>query len=165
MNTKYISTFVLCITLCISSCSGFLDQDPDKILTENQVFGDEVLIKSVLANYYGRINWGQVTTDSYSFTLLDEAAKCDGGPDLTQSFNDDQWRVYDYTLLRNINQFLEGIRASTILSEATRKSYEGEARFIRAWPYFNTCKGMGGMPVVGDIVFEYTPCIDITTLQ
>ena len=34
---------------------------------------------------------------------------------------------------------------------------EGEARFIRAWLYFNMARGMGGMPIIGDEVFEYSP--------
>jgi hypothetical protein len=42
---------------------------------------------------------------------------------------------------------------------------EGEARFIRAWLYFNMARGMGGMPIIGDEVFEYSPGMDITTLQ
>jgi hypothetical protein len=39
------------------------------------VFGDEVMIKSVLANLYGRVNYGINLNDSYSFTYIDEAAK------------------------------------------------------------------------------------------
>ncbi|KAA6309776.1 RagB/SusD family nutrient uptake outer membrane protein, partial [termite gut metagenome] len=42
---------------------------------------------------------------------------------------------------------------------------EGEARFLRAWTYFSMCRGLGGMPIVGDEVFDYTPGMDITVLQ
>src|SRR5690606_11640297 len=38
-------------------------------------------------------------------------------------------------------------------------------RFLRAWTYFNMAKGLGGMPIVGDEVFEYSPGTDITALQ
>ena len=48
------------------------------------------------------------------------------------------WRTYDYTLIRNINQFLKGLRESTALSEVEKAPMEGEARFIRAWVYFCT---------------------------
>ncbi len=149
----------------ISSCADFLDREPDTILSDDQVFGDEVMITSVLSNFYGRITWGQHIDDSYSYTILDEASKSDGGPDNRQDFENDRWRVYDYGLLRNLNQFLKGVRNTTVLDAALQKQLEGEARFIRAWLYFNMCRGMGGMPIVGDEVFEYIPGMDITALQ
>jgi hypothetical protein len=123
------------------------------------------MIKSVLANFYGRITWGQHIDDSYSYTILDEASRSDSGPDTRQGFEDNRWRVYDYTLMRNLNQFLEGVRATDVLDIETQNQLEGEARFIRAWLYFNMARGMGGMPIIGDDVFEYTPGMDITTLQ
>ncbi len=150
---------------CFSSCSDFLERQPDQILTEDQIFGDAVMIKSVLANYYGRVTWGQNINDSYGYTILDEAGKSDGGPDNIQNFGNAQWRVYDYGLIRNINQFLQGLRETTALSEEDKRVYEGEARFLRAWTYFNMARGLGGVPIVGDEVFEYQGGMDITALQ
>ncbi|MFA6702707.1 MAG: RagB/SusD family nutrient uptake outer membrane protein [Dysgonamonadaceae bacterium] len=165
MKIKNIFIALLVALFSLSSCSDFLEREPDKILSDDQIFSDAIMIKSVLSNFYGRITWGQHIDDSYSYTILDEAAKTDGGPDNRSGFEDDRWRVYDYTLLRNLNQFLKGVRASTVLDNATQKQLEGEARFIRAWLYFNMVRGMGGMPIVGDEVFEYTPGMDITALQ
>lgn len=165
MKIKNIFSVLLITLLSLGSCADFLDRDPDKILSDDQVFSDAVMIKSVLANFYGRITWGQHIDDSYSYTILDEAMKTDGGPDTRQGFEDNRWRVYDYTLLRNLNQFLVGVRATTVLDSKTQKELEGEARFIRAWLYFNMVRGMGGMPIVGDEVFDYVPGMDITALQ
>ncbi|HHV86053.1 MAG TPA: RagB/SusD family nutrient uptake outer membrane protein [Petrimonas sp.] len=165
MKIKNIFSVLLITLLSLGSCADFLDRDPDKILSDDQVFSDAVMIKSVLANFYGRITWGQHIDDSYSYTILDEAMKTDGGPDTRQVFEDNRWRVYDYTLLRNLNQFLVGVRATTVLDSKTQKELEGEARFIRAWLYFNMVRGMGGMPIVGDEVFDYVPGMDITALQ
>lgn len=165
MKKHYILTAVAALALSFGSCSDFLERDPDQILTEDQVFGDANMIKSVLANYYGRVTWGQNTQDSYSYILLDEACRSDGGPDNTQTFSDTQWRVYDYGLIRNINQFLAGVRAAKVLDKDVQLSIEGEARFLRAWTYFNMCRGMGGMPIVGDEVFEYKAGMDITAMQ
>ena len=108
MKIKYLLTFTILFALSLSSCGNFLDQDPDNILDDEQVFNDEVMIKSLLANFYGRMegkSWGQRIKDgdgSYSMTILDDAAKCDGGPDTRTSFEDDRWRVYDYTFIRNL---------------------------------------------------------------
>jgi SusD family. len=169
MKQSSISIFkaslLACLMTAFTGCSDFLDREPDRIVDDEQVFGDEALIQSVLANFYGRVMWGQHINDSYSYTILDEAGKSDGGPDNMQTFGDAQWRVYDYELIRNINQFLQGLRGSDALGETERRTYEGEARFIRAWTYFNMCRGMGGMPIVGDEVFDYEVGMDVTALQ
>lgn len=69
-------------------------------------------------------------------TVLDEAAFCNGGPDHRSTFEDDRWRVYDYTLVRDINQFLKGVRETTALTTDEKTPLEGEARFLRAWYLF-----------------------------
>lgn len=171
MKKKYILAVFAAFTLVISGCNDFLDQDPDRILSDDEIFSDPTMIKSVLANYYGRIDgtsWGQNINygdQIYSQSIIDDVAKFDGGPDERSTFEDDRFRTYDYTLIRNINQFLEGLRATTALSEVDKKPLEGEARFLRAWVYFNMCRSMGGMPIVGDEIFEYTPGMDVTPLQ
>ncbi len=165
MKKIYIVAALAACLLSTTACSDFLDRDPDKILTNDQVFKDAVMIKSVLANYYGRVTWGQHVADWGSYTVIDEAAYCNGGPDHRSTFEDDRWRVYDYTLVRDINQFLKGLRETTALTDAAKAPLEGEARFLRAWYYFNVCRGLGGMPIVGDEIFDYEAGMDVTTLQ
>lgn len=165
MKKIYIVAALAACLLSTTACSDFLDRDPDKILTNDQVFKDAVMIKSVLANYYGRVTWGQHVADWGAYTVIDEAAYCNGGPDHRSTFEDDRWRVYDYTLVRDINQFLKGLRETTALTDAVKAPLEGEARFLRAWYYFNVCRGLGGMPIVGDEIFDYEAGMDVTTLQ
>jgi hypothetical protein len=151
----------------IMGCSDFLDRESEAILTDEQIFSDQNMISSVLANYYGRIDWGQSVERSSEYRLLDEATQSNGGTDRTQDYGDDLWRVYDYGLIRNLNQFLLGIKseAAAGLSEEYRSQIEGEARFIRAWVYFNMVRCMGGMPIVYDEIFDYQGGMDITALQ
>lgn len=165
MKNIYIVAALAACLLSTTACSDFLDRDPDKILTNDQVFKDAVMIKSVLANYYGRVTWGQHVADWGAYTVIDEAAYCNGGPDHRSTFEDNRWRVYDYTLVRDINQFLKGLRETTALTDAAKAPLEGEARFLRAWYYFNVCRGLGGMPIVGDEIFDYEAGMDVTTLQ
>lgn len=156
--------FLTTILMALASCSGFLDREPDQLLSDEDVFSDPKMIKSALANIYGRARWGQKLEDSQSFIRLDEACLSNGGPDQSTGFADDLWRIYPYTLIRNINQLLQSIRNADL--EATEKmQFEGEVRFLRAWTYFNTIRGLGGVPLVGDQVMEYTPGMDIETLR
>lgn len=58
------------------------------------------------------------------------------------------------------NLFLEGLRSEAAesnrqLTVDMRRNLEGEARFLRAWLYFNMCERLGGIPVIGDKVYEY----------
>lgn len=152
-------------TATLTGCKGFLDQEPDTILTSEQIFSDPDMIKSALANLYGRVDYGQHTQDWDRFNFIDESERCMGGPRRFTNYPNDFWRVYDYYLLRNINQCLQGLRQSTAVSEAERKGLEGEVRFIRAWYYFNMARSLGGMPIVGDKVFSYDPGTDVTDLQ
>jgi hypothetical protein len=165
MKKKYLLSIMATCMMSLTGCNGFLDTQPDTIMSDDQIFGDAVMIKSVLANFYGRVEWGQRMTDWAGYSVIDEAAKCDGGPDHRSTFEDDRWRVYDYTLIRNFNQFLKGVRETSVLSDDEKKQLEGEIRFLRAWTYFNTCRGLGGMPIVEDEIFEYTPGMDVTTMQ
>lgn len=165
MKKRYFLMAAVACMLSMTACNGFLDQDPDRIMPDEQIFDDPILIKSVLANYYGRVSWGQHVADWERYTIIDEAAFCNGGPDDRSTFEDDRWRVYDYILIRNINQFLKGLRETTALTDADKKPFEGEARFLRAWCYFNMSRSMGGMPIVGDEIFDNISGMDVETLQ
>ncbi len=58
---------------------------------------------------------------------------------------------WDYTTMRDVNNFihiLENAYEKGTVSEATYKSYLGEAIFVRAYCYFGMVKLYGGVPVV-----------------
>lgn len=161
---KYIILIAALLSISLTGCSNFLDQDPDGVLPKDVVFNDPKLIKSALANLYGRITWGQHTGgDVKDFTHTDEAVF--HTRDEVRNFDRNKWRVYDYTLIRNANDFLAGIKTSTVLSEEEKNQYIGEARFIRAWAYFCSARSLGGVPIVGDDIYDYTPGMDLTTIQ
>lgn len=163
---KYVFISLAALILSISSCNDFLDVESDTILTNEQVFKDENMIKSVLANLYGRTRWwGQHLDDPWAYCQTDEALNSDSGPNYESTFSETYWRVYDYTYVRDINQFLQGVRETNNLSESSKKSLEAEVRFLRAWYYFVSCRGLGGVPIVGDEVFSYDSGMDVVSLQ
>ncbi|WP_333862194.1 RagB/SusD family nutrient uptake outer membrane protein [Sphingobacterium sp.] len=164
MINKKVILLGVCLVCAFSSCNKFLDRESQAIFTDDQIFSDQNMVKSVLANYYGRISWGQQFGDNGSFAMLDEAGFSSGSPNNMQEFPNDFWRMYDYELIRNLNQFILGVRQST-LDENNKKSIEGEARFIRAWTYFNMIKRLGGVPLVGDKIYDYTSGMDPAELQ
>ncbi|WP_418696575.1 RagB/SusD family nutrient uptake outer membrane protein [Bacteroides sp.] len=164
MRKRYLFAAMAAAMFAFSSCEGFLDRKPDTLLTQDQTFGDPVLVKSVLANFYGRITFGQRIDNGDEWAMLDEVITYDNND---SEFNVDRnkWRPYDYTLVHDLNQFLQGIQDSKAVDEETKIAYIGEVRYIRAWLYFCMGRGLGGVPIVGDQIFNYTPGMDITTLQ
>lgn len=166
LNLYKAALFSLAFSTCLS-CSDFLNQKPDTIFDSDQVFSDETMIKSVLSNFYGRINWGPNLGSPVDFGLIDEAVygSNGGNPTRTTTYSDTQWRVYDYGLIRNFNQFLQNVRSTSVLSEADKMKYEAEVRFLRAWTYFNMARSLGGMPIMGDKIFDYDPNEDVANLQ
>jgi hypothetical protein len=51
MKLKNIFIAFALVLFALTSCSEFLEREPDTILSDDQVFGDEVMIKSVLSNF------------------------------------------------------------------------------------------------------------------
>lgn len=144
--------------MMLSACSDFLDQEADTIFSDEEVFSDAAMTKSVMAGFYNRIdygpnfqNFGDFSTTKGTWGELDEASCFQVNS--STSYANDLWRLYPYGLIRNLNQFLASVRASSALVEKDKKQCEYETRFLRAWSYFYMARGLGGMPIVGDKVF------------
>lgn len=162
MKTKIQSLWAVVIfcVLILSGCSN-LDTQPTNTLGTDAVYGDKALTQSVLANFYISVNYGQNNDDYGGYHLLDEANVCEGSATTT----DDEkviprnfYRVYDYGLVRRMNQFLEGIRSATAkgaLLESDRLNMESQCIFLRSWYYFCMARSLGGMPIIGDTVYTY----------
>lgn len=162
---KYMWIGFIALMLSIISCNDFLDIEPDRVLTNEQIFKDEKMIQSVLSNLYGRVRWwGQHLDDPWAYSQLDEALISDSGPSYESTFHESYWRVYNYGYIRDVNQFLQGVRETENLSQEEKNRLEGEVRFLRAWYYFVSCRGLGGVPIVGDDVFTYEAGMDVNEL-
>lgn len=166
---KKLTKIFLMLALSVSavSCSDFLDRESDSIYTNEEIFSDELMVKSALANLYGRVYYGPSIISPVDYGYIDEAVYGSNGgdPNFDVTYNRNVWRVYDYGLIRNINQFIQGVRATSVLDNDEKLRYEAEVRFLRAWVYFNMARGMGGVPIVGDKVYSYDANQDVAELQ
>lgn len=158
----------MCLLLAgMCSCSeSFLNQEPENVIPESEIYNDPQLVLSVLSNLYGKVNWGQNNGDYGSYNQLDEANTCYGSPWIIfTEYDRNSWRVRDYGFVRSVNLFLQGIRGSQNIPESDKMSFEAEARFLRAWYYFCSARSLGGMPIVEDNVYTYDPNVPIETYQ
>ena len=162
---KIIKLFVL-LTIVLTSCKkNILDIQPQDRIPETAVWGDQALIQAYENELYNAIPHGFYIHMYSKYT--DEAinsAPCCGAdifklntysPDnIDQAGGGDFWGGYmyywnqGYTYVRKVNVFLEKMAAPDALNFTAKPQLVAEAKFIRAFIYFNLIERFGGVPIV-----------------
>lgn len=158
---KIIYIFSITI-LALSSCNKeVLNKQPLNIISDAVVWSDPALIDAYLDQCYSEMGfigdmaysgdptWFQITTET---TIADEAR--DGWERAyagkSNLLRKDQVPFSDwwgYPTIRKINQFIENLPAAQ-LDTALKVKRIAEARFLRAYAYFNMVKRYGGVPLI-----------------
>jgi len=160
----------------VSSCGqkDFLDATITTDLTEESVFTDSARTVAFLTDIYTNIGFS-VTADRFSNGGLD--ACCDESDPQTSSsikttslfatgtinaaiVTGDAWSTC-YSDIRKVNQFLKHIGNAPIL-DMYKPTLIAEARFLRAWYYFILVQHYGGVPLVGDTIYNIDDHINMT---
>ncbi len=187
-KTLLYSIFALSIasttfTSCEDMFGGFLDKQPSNELTGEEVFSDWNMMKQFHIDTYnflrhgaGRINnsWLDSATDLAETSFANAGTRTTfnignyygggGAAELTGT-----WEHY-YRGIRKCNMVLERIETvpkDPSLSQATyeqdKLNYISEARFLRAWFYWEMFLRYGPVPIVeevldpdGDLLSNYT---------
>lgn len=175
MKRLYILSLITGSFLLLTGCmKDWLDREPRTILSDEQVWNDPKQIVALFANFYDRIpaetGLGDVNDNNVDGRLFqwrnmanyDEAmwsgqSNEDGRNNLT-TYGYDSWYLWNYTYIRDINLALENIEKYGVsLSDAAKKQYSAELRFLRAFNYFNLVKRMGGVPLVTkQLIYDYS---------
>ncbi len=167
---KYIFTIVALLSFTWG-CKDeeFLNREPTNILLNEQVWRDENLVLSVLADLYNRYPDYQSIENWAEFADFDEAFASTFGEyrrHRNQEFdylfpsaraNNADVTYWDYGLVRELNLFIQKCEAADKLAEADRNRFLAEARFLRAAVYFELVKRVGGVPLVLDpLEYDYS---------
>jgi hypothetical protein len=88
-----------------------------------------------------------------------------GGYSSTQTNADDMWARF-YTAIRNATVFIVYINRVPMIEklpngQPARAAYRSEARFLRAWLYFQLVKRYGGVPLLGDSIRQITDNVQL----
>ena len=165
---KKILGLILLITLVSSCKKKALDITPVDLVNGIALWSDESLIKAYHNELYNAIPHGfyihmysKYTDEAYN------AAPCCGAdvfklnsftPDnIAGAGGGDFWGGYmyywnyGYQYVRKINIFLDKMAAPDALQFSTRARLIAEAKFIRAFVYFNLIERYGGVPIVTKI--------------
>ncbi|MFD2036942.1 RagB/SusD family nutrient uptake outer membrane protein [Belliella marina] len=156
----------LALGLAISvgfGCDGFLDPEPQtEELTKDIVFGDILQAEKVLNNVYSFMTSG-LSEGAYYYAMLSSVTD-----ESVNSFNwagswsvtngawtpvnqfDNRWNSR-YQAIRRANLFLENIDV-TPGNEPLKTRMKAEARYLRAFYYFELVQRYGGVPLVTELL-------------
>ncbi len=177
---NYTIALVIAIVL-IQGCkksTDFLDNRASTALNEDLVFSDSIRTMQFLGRIYqdigfwfnparfsGAGNTDVVTDDQETLSgntaapqvlLVTGAynALTGGGGLMGDCYN------VAYANIRRVNLLLSKL-PNTPLAESTKQRIAGEARFLRAWFYYQLMISFGGVPLIGDKVFGISDLINL----
>ena len=162
--TKYT---IIAGVICMSACTKVLDKTDLSKLSPELVFSDSALVQLNLDNLYdnnlplwGGQNTGSVLSGVQS--QLSEEGQASGNKYMegTMSYGTDEPKDYGISLntnnsqpsnnwgkIRQINRFIEQVQASP-LPNYTKNKFVAQARFFRAFRYWDIVRIYGGVPLV-----------------
>ncbi|MHA6247131.1 RagB/SusD family nutrient uptake outer membrane protein [Pontibacter sp. CAU 1760] len=162
---KIIGIFILLSGFLFSCEKNILDIAPLDRVAENAVWSDENLIRAYHNELYNAIPHGFYIHmySKYTDEAYNSAPCC--GADLFRLNNytpdniggasgGDFWGGYmaywsrGYQYVRKINVFLEKMSAADALQFENKEQLIAEAKFLRAFVYFNLIERYGGVPIV-----------------
>ncbi|MEI9806620.1 MAG: RagB/SusD family nutrient uptake outer membrane protein [Bacteroidota bacterium] len=144
--------------LSLPACKKYLERNPHEFLSTGAFYKNEKDIELALYGSYASLreiknsaeyvfNENRSDNATYQYRLYNDAwiypslMTVDPG----NTHVDQYWR-YSYVLISRVNLILKHI--DVVADEAVRKRFTGEAKFLRAWAYFNLVRYFGDVPLV-----------------
>ncbi len=151
--------------ILFSSCNDdFLNREPIDQLASSAIFSDQALANAYLNNIIGRLPAGQYNSpgggygSSYLLASISDEARSKSGwiPSNTTvrvgNINPTNLAGLDiwaeaYAAIRQVNEFLLGVQGTDFDPEFIA-SGSAQARFVRAWFYFDLVRRYGDVPLL-----------------
>lgn len=151
--------YIFTITLILMSCSDLLDIQPTNIISEDAVKNDPVLVDAFLSKIYANTRFRSGSTYSPDQALLHvmsgEANIFAGWQQpfsaamkiIDENGAHSQAEYWPYDNIRSCNEIMDILKEATFDTELiTQKT--AEARWLRAFMYFELVKRYGGVPLI-----------------
>jgi len=158
---KIIAIFLLISSVLFSACEKVMDKQPLDIITDATLWSQPILIDDYLNQCYAEMKfyfdmpYGQdinMLMDNRTQQVITLSDECNpgwiSGPKshwITISGGVIDW--WGYPTIRSLNLFIEKM-GTLELADAYKKQRLAEARFLRAFAYFNMVKRYGGVPLI-----------------
>ncbi|HEY4289245.1 MAG TPA: RagB/SusD family nutrient uptake outer membrane protein [Puia sp.] len=168
MQRLYKLPFIpLLLLLAFAGCKKFVDiAPPQSSITTSQIFATDAQGASAMAGIYsqmmsnnGASTWSNGTLALDAGLSSDEIAGFQGALSSgvtpfekgtlssVDGLADGSFWTPIYKIVGNVNSIIDGVNASTTLTDSARKELLGEAKFIRAFCYFYLTNLYGDVPL------------------
>jgi hypothetical protein len=169
---------LLVTLLFASSCKkgGFLDPKTQSVIDEHAIFSDSIYTVQYINSRYTNVDISYEPnrfSSNGSGGLESACDEAESATDPTKLHNiittgaltpanvgTDVWGPI-YAQIRAINIFIRNEPSLPVKAESTKKYWDGQVRFLRAWYYAILLKHYGGIPIVGNTVFTADQTIDV----
>ncbi|KQM76972.1 hypothetical protein ASE74_17020 [Pedobacter sp. Leaf216] len=163
LKSKYniIKYVLVVLVITVSGCKKLIDiEEPLNQVTTDQVFSSDKLATSARSGMFSSLS--QMSTQSINVTLY-SSLQADDLLYLStvaglQEYNNNSYNVLStgqsalfsewYSIIYRANAIILGLENSTGTSVAIKKQYIAEAKFVRAYCYFNLVNTFGDVPLV-----------------
>ncbi|WP_345229710.1 RagB/SusD family nutrient uptake outer membrane protein [Olivibacter ginsenosidimutans] len=169
MRTKILTILVASgLILSAASCSKFLDQIPDDVLTVDDIFQSKTYVDNYLAQIYANIpnELSQRLGEQFSgpWTAGSDEAKYNWDFNYANNLNKSTWATTDgtvsnfwdnfYKSIRNATDFIDKIDGANEqeVTPAMKTRYKAEARALRAMYYFWLVRIYGPVPLIQTVL-------------
>ncbi|MEM9675904.1 MAG: RagB/SusD family nutrient uptake outer membrane protein [Bacteroidota bacterium] len=157
---KYV--YITIIAILVSSCQDAFDLTPSAVIQEEFVYQDENLANAYLAELYAEANFtftGGMSFDHRVNTINSMGGEARNfapwqpafGQVIGPVFNENGAGImtyWPYEYIRQCNEFIEQLPQSEFFDEEFKVVRAAEARFLRAFAYFEMVIRYGGVPIV-----------------
>lgn len=144
----------LCLVNILFSCDDFLSRSPKDSLSPDNFFNNEEECKLLVTSLYNTITYqdytflDEYTDDVYSVAQVGGSGQkyIQGDIQAFDSYSLKRWQK-NYKAIGNANLAVNGISASAI-DEKARNRFVAEAKFFRAYYYFDLIALFGDVPLI-----------------
>jgi starch-binding outer membrane protein, SusD/RagB family len=166
---SYPCLVLLLIAVIFTSCDeSFLEQKKLTIDTENVVFADSAKTCNFVNGIYTNLNasWDlgftmyAATDESECQDNMNLFSKKLTNSSVSPSNVDKTFWVAAYKNIRYVNIFLKN-RNLMKISDNLKNRLTGEVHFLRAWYYFMIFQYHGGLPIVGNSIYDDADPINV----
>lgn len=162
MKTKKILIISLAFLWFFSGCEEKffdLDKEPQNMISDAAVFADEILVEAYIAQIYEQtlFHYGAINTpeDWILIEGMGAEARCYAYWQAPAAFpleviDENGAGAIDYWPYQNIrftNEFIQNLAEADFQQEFIDQRI-AEARFLRAWMYFQMVRRFGGVPII-----------------
>lgn len=156
---KITSILSFCILSTLTSCHDYLDIPPENMVTEDQIFDNEIGITAYFAKLYQDVpmmDRRYSPNRRYNHDYVTENFSCLTGEAIGRDQSShmvDQYWDGAYSSIRNINSLIEILpKYAEYHSKENYNHWMGEAHFLRALTYTAFAQRYGGISLVLEVL-------------